>query len=57
MGVFYLFVAKAIKGENHLGPYAVAFVFAVGELVCTIPLNYIFMRSDASVIRTCTGKS
>ena len=44
MGLFYPFVAKALKGENHLGPYTVAVVFAIGVLVCTIPLNYLFMR-------------
>jgi glucose uptake protein len=48
MGLFYPFVAKAIKGENHLGPYTVAFVFAIGVLVCTIPLNYLFMRKPVS---------
>ncbi len=44
MGLFYPFVAKALTGENHLGPYTVAFVFAVGVVVSTFPLNYIFMR-------------
>jgi glucose uptake protein len=44
MGLFYPFVAKAISGENHLGPYTVAFVFAIGIVVSNIPLNYIFMR-------------
>ncbi|MBZ5544692.1 MAG: GRP family sugar transporter [Acidobacteriia bacterium] len=44
MGLFYPFVAKALTGENHLGPYTVALVFAVGVLVSTFPLNYIFMR-------------
>lgn len=48
MGLFYPFVAKAIKGNNHLGPYTVAFVFALGVLACTIPLNYIFMRKPVS---------
>lgn len=48
MGLFYPFVAKAIKGENHLGPYTVAFVFAIGVLACTTPLNYIFMRRPVS---------
>lgn len=43
MGLFYPFVAKALTGENHLGPYTVAFVFAVGVVVSTFPLNYIFM--------------
>jgi glucose uptake protein len=48
MGLFYPFVAKALKGESHLGPYTVAFVFALGVLVCTIPVNYIFMRRPVS---------
>jgi glucose uptake protein len=48
MGLFYPFVAKAIKGEGHLGPYTVALVFALGVLACTIPLNYIFMRRPVS---------
>jgi glucose uptake protein len=44
MGLFYPFVAKALSGENHLGPYTVAFIFALGIVLSTIPLNYIFMR-------------
>lgn len=48
MGLFYPFVAKAITGEGHLGPYTVALVFAIGVLACTIPLNYIFMRKPVS---------
>ena len=37
MGLFYPFVAKGISGENHLGPYTVAFVFALGILASNIP--------------------
>jgi glucose uptake protein len=48
MGLFYPFVAKALTGENHLGPYSVAFVFALGVVACTLPLNYIFMRKPVS---------
>jgi len=55
MGLFYPFVAKAITGENHLGPYTVAFVFAIGVLVCTIPLNYIFMRKPVSGLPVAMG--
>jgi glucose uptake protein len=44
MGFFYPLIAKALKGENHLGPYTVMFVFALGILGCTIPVNSIFMR-------------
>ncbi len=48
MGLFYPFVAKATTGDHHLGPYTVAFVFALGVLACTIPVNYIFMRKPVS---------
>ncbi len=44
MGVFYPLVAKAISGEHSLGPYTVAFFFAVGTAVCAIPVNYLLMR-------------
>jgi len=48
MGLFYPFVATAIKGENHLGPYTVAFVFALGVLVSNLPVNYLLMRKPVS---------
>jgi glucose uptake protein len=48
IGLFYPFVAKALTGENHLGPYAVYFVFALGALVSNFPLNYAFMRHPVS---------
>jgi glucose uptake protein len=48
MGLFYPFVAKALTGENHLGPYAVALVFAIGVLACNLPLNFILMRRPIS---------
>jgi len=48
MGLFYPFVAKATTGPNHLGPYSVAFVFSIGVLLCTIPVNYVFMRKPIS---------
>jgi glucose uptake protein len=44
MGLFYPFVAKGISGENHLGPYTVAVVFALGILVSNVPANYLVMR-------------
>jgi glucose uptake protein len=44
MGFFYPFVAKAIKGEGHLGPYTVMFVFALGILISNLPANYALMR-------------
>jgi glucose uptake protein len=48
IGVFYPLIAKALKGANHLGPYTVMFVFAVGILACTFPANYAFMRRPVS---------
>jgi glucose uptake protein len=48
MGLYYPLIAKAIKGENHLGPYTVAFVFALGILACAFPVNYLFMRKPVS---------
>ena len=44
IGLFYPFVAKALTGENHLGPYTVFFVFTLGALASNFPLNYAFMR-------------
>ena len=44
VGLFYPFVAKALIGEKHLGPYTVYLVFALGALVSNFPLNYAFMR-------------
>jgi glucose uptake protein len=48
IGLFYPLIAKAIKGENHLGPYTVAFVFGIGTLISTVPLNYVLMRRPVS---------
>jgi glucose uptake protein len=44
MGVFYPLVAKAITGNHALGPYTVAFFFAIGTALCAVPVNYFFMR-------------
>jgi glucose uptake protein len=44
MGVFYPLVAKAITGEHSLGPYRVAFFFALGTALCAMPVNYFLMR-------------
>jgi len=48
IGLFYPFVAKALTGENRLGPYTVYFVFALGALASNFPLNYAFMRRPVS---------
>jgi glucose uptake protein len=44
MGSFFPLVTRASSGPRSLGPYAVAFVFALGVLVCSIPLNFYLMR-------------
>ena len=44
MGLFYPLIVKATTGEAHLGPYAVALVFAVGAVLSNFPINYAFMR-------------
>jgi glucose uptake protein len=44
MGTFYPFVSKAMSGERPMGPYSTAFVFSLGVLVCSVPVNYLFMR-------------
>jgi glucose uptake protein len=44
MGTFYPLVEIGKKGEGALGPYAIAFVFALGVLVSTFVFNLYFMR-------------
>lgn len=44
VGLFYPFVAKALTGPNHLGPYTVYFVFALGAMVSNFPMDYLLMR-------------
>jgi glucose uptake protein len=44
MGISYPFIVKAITGNHSLGPYAVAFIFALGIAFCAIPVNYFLMR-------------
>jgi glucose uptake protein len=44
MGTFYPFVSKAMSGDQAIGPYATAFVFSLGVLACSVPVNYLFMR-------------
>jgi glucose uptake protein len=51
MGIFYPFVAKAISGDGALGPYTVMVVFAIGAILCAIPVNYYLMR------RPLTGRA
>src|SRR5215470_7143895 len=55
IGAFYPLIAKALQGENHLGPYTVFFMFALGILLCTIPVNYLFMRRPVVGSPVTTG--
>ena len=48
VGLFYPFVAKALTGPNHLGPYTAFFVFALGAVVSNLPMNYGLMRHPVS---------
>ena len=48
IGLFYPFVAKATTGPNHLAPYTVYFVFALGAMVSNFPMNYAMMRRPVS---------
>jgi glucose uptake protein len=44
MGIFYPLVTKAITGAHALGPYSVALFFALGVVLCALPVNYLVMR-------------
>lgn len=44
MGTFYPLVSKAMAGPAAPGPYATAFFFVIGTILCALPLNYFFMR-------------
>ena len=48
IGLFYPLIAKALTGEHNLVPYTVAFVFVLGVLVSSFPINYAFMRRPVS---------
>ena len=43
MGSFYPLVAHAMRGADSPGPYAIAFFFAIGVLLSTIPANLLLM--------------
>ncbi len=48
IGLCYPFVVKGMTGPHHLSPYTVAYVFGIGALICTVPLNYFMMRKPVS---------
>jgi glucose uptake protein len=44
MGAFYPFVEMARAGETGLGPYSIAFIFALGVLLSTFVFNLFFLN-------------
>jgi glucose uptake protein len=44
MGSFYPFVAKSMAGSDAPGPYAISLFFVFGVAICSLPVNYLFMR-------------
>ena len=47
-GLFYPFVAKSLAGPNHLVPYTVNVVFALGALTTALPMAYLLMRKPVT---------
>ena len=47
-GLFYPFVAKSLTGPDHLVPYTVNFVFALGALTTALPMAYLLMRKPVT---------
>jgi glucose uptake protein len=47
-GLFYPFVAKSLTGPNHLVPYTVNLIFALGALATAIPMSLVLMRKPVS---------
>jgi len=45
MGTFYPLVSKAMSGSGALGPYSALILFSLGVAACSIPANYVLMRS------------
>ncbi len=43
-GLFYPLVAKSLTGPDHLVPYTVNFIFALGALTTALPMAYLLMR-------------
>jgi glucose uptake protein len=54
MGSFYPLVVKAGQGPAGLGPYALAAIFAVGVLLCAVPVNTLLMRKPLTADRPVT---
>lgn len=44
MGCFYPFVSRSMAVDHAAGPYAAVLFFALGVVICAIPVNYLLMR-------------
>ena len=44
MGSFYPLVSKAMAVPSAPGPYAIAFFFVIGTALCSLPVNFLFMK-------------
>lgn len=44
MGTFYPLVARSMIGAGSSGPYATTLFFAVGTVLCCVPVNFLLMR-------------
>jgi glucose uptake protein len=44
MGVFYPFLTRAMQGADALDAYTVVPYFAIGVVLCALPMNYWMMR-------------
>jgi glucose uptake protein len=44
MGTFYPLVSRAMDSPGAPGPYAIAFFFVLGVGLCSVPVNYLFMK-------------
>ena len=49
MGLFYPFVARSLRGAHPLDAYTVSTFFALGVLLCALPLNALLMRRPLTV--------
>jgi len=48
MGVFYPFLTRAMQGVGALGAYSVVVFFAIGVILCALPMNLWMMRKPVT---------
>jgi glucose uptake protein len=44
MGSFYPLASKAMAVPSAPGPYAITFFFVIGTALCSLPVNFLFMK-------------